>query len=72
MMALGIYLANSRNDPDYQKAGAVIEAMRQSIAANAKALSAPAQAAALRHGQHLLDIVSGNLRSLRGEGGAPN
>ena len=23
MMALGMYLANSRNDPDYQKAGAL-------------------------------------------------
>jgi hypothetical protein len=30
MTALGLYLANSRNDPDYQKAGALID-MRQSV-----------------------------------------
>ena len=72
MMALGMYLANSRNDPDYQKAGALIEHMRQSISQRSADLPLAARAHAVGYGNRLLDTVSENLRALRGEGGQLN
>jgi hypothetical protein len=72
MVALGMYLANSRNDPDYQKAGALIEHLRQSIAQKTHDLPLAARAHAVGYGNQLLDEVSQNLRALRGEGGQPN
>jgi hypothetical protein len=67
-----MYLANSRNDPDYQKAGALIEHMRHAIANQATALPEQARRHAILHGNGLLDTLTANLRSLRGEGGATN
>ena len=72
MTALGLYLANSRNDPDYQKAAGVIEHIRISIAENAKELPLAARTHAAGYGNRLLEVVSQNLRALRGEGGQPN
>ena len=72
MMALGMYFANSRNDPDYSKAGALIEHMRHSIAQKAASLPLAARAHAVGHGNALLDTVSQNLPALRGEGGQLN
>jgi len=72
MMALGVYLANSKNDPTYEKAGALIENMRQAIIRNAGALSPRARTLAIEHGNELLNTVRENLRALRGEGGAVN
>jgi hypothetical protein len=72
MTALGMYLANARNDPDYQKAAALIEHMRESIARKAHDLSLTARTHAVGHGNQLLDTVSQNLRMLRGEGGQLN
>jgi len=68
MTALGLYLANSRNDPDYQKAGALIEHMRQSVEQKAHDLPLAARAHAVGYGNRLLDTMSENLRALRGEG----
>jgi hypothetical protein len=72
MMALGLYLANSRTDPDYQKAGALLAHMRTSIKDQAAGLSPAAQKCATQYGDLLLEAVSQNLRSLRGEGGRLN
>jgi hypothetical protein len=69
MTALGLYLANSMNDPDYQKkAGALIEQMRQSVEQKAHDLPLAARAHAVGYGNRLLDTMSENLRTLRGEG----
>jgi hypothetical protein len=72
MTALGMYLANARNDADYGKAAALIEHLRQAISAQSKALPAAAEAHAIQHGKELLDTVEQNLRALRGEGGQLN
>lgn len=72
MMALGLYLSNSRNDADYQKASALLNHMREAIAESAKTQPQQVQVHAARYGQELLDAVSQNLRALRGEGGQLN
>jgi hypothetical protein len=70
MMAVGLYLANSRNDPDYSKVTALIEHLKATSISNAAALaSAPVQAAAERYAGHLTSILAHEIRSLRGEGG---
>lgn len=67
--ALALYLANSRNDPDYSKAHALLGAIRQSIAQLATTSPPAAQMIAQQYGDHVLGMVEENLRALRGEGG---
>jgi len=69
MTALGLYLANSRNDPDYAKATALLEHLRNSISLLASPLPAAAKAAAEAYGNHLLETLAQNLRTMRGEDG---
>ena len=68
-MSLGLYLANTRNDPDYSKARAILDHMKAAIRNQAQVLPAAAQMAAQQYGDHLLGTVLENLRALRGEGG---
>jgi hypothetical protein len=72
MTALGLYLANSRNDADYQKAAGLIEQMRQSIAQRSADMPLTGRTHAVGYGNTLLDTVSENLPALRGEGGQLN
>jgi hypothetical protein len=69
MMAIGLYLANSRNDPDYSKAGALLEDLRQSSVSIASASGPAVKAAAQAYAEHLTSVLAENLRSMRGEGG---
>jgi hypothetical protein len=69
MTAFGLYLANARNDPDYSKAGALLDHTRAAVTSLATALPAGAQKAANDYADHLISVVKENLRSLRGEGG---
>jgi hypothetical protein len=69
MMSLGLYLANSRNDPDYSKSAALLENLRQSSVSIASAGGPAVQAAAQAYAEHLTSILAENLRSMRGEGG---
>jgi hypothetical protein len=69
MMALGLYLANSRNDPDYSKARALLDHIRQTIAGQAQTLPLGTQTAAAKYADHLLETLFANLRQLHGEGG---
>ena len=67
LTALGMYLSNSKNDPE--KVDAVMERMRGLIGVNAAELSHGARSYAIQYGNALLDMVSANLQALRGEGG---
>jgi hypothetical protein len=69
MMALGLYLANSRNDPDYSKSAALLEDLRQSSVSIASASGPAVKAAAQAYSEHLTSILAENLRNMRGEGG---
>lgn len=71
MTSLGLYLANSRNDPDYSKAGALLEHMRQSVLTS-RFQSPGEQAVAVRYVDDLITQLTATLRSLRGEGGSPH
>jgi len=66
MSALGIYLSNSRNDPDMSKAIAFLNYLRQFIRDRASGLSEDARASADKWGDDLLSQVLENLRQLRG------
>jgi hypothetical protein len=67
MTALGLQLANVRNDPDYQKSGALLASMRDALNTQAATLPAEAQKHVTSFGNHLLDAVANNLRFLRGD-----
>jgi hypothetical protein len=70
MMAMGMYLANAKNDPDYSKAGAIIEVLRRAVVDQLPDLPEGARPYALAYSGELLDTLSRNLRTLRGEGGS--
>lgn len=72
MLALGIYLANSRNDPTYEKAEALVQAFVSAARDNTRAEPATVQATAARYSDHLASILRENIRALRGEGGRTN
>ena len=57
MSALGLYLADARNDQDYKESGALLAAMRDALKTQAATLSAEAQNHAINYGNHLLDAV---------------
>jgi hypothetical protein len=67
MLALGLYLANSRNDPDYQKAGALLDHLEQ--LPHQMPLTPEQKAKAVAHSRRLANEVRENLRVMRGEGG---
>ena len=67
MTALGLHLANTRHDPDYQKTGQFLGRMRMAVDAQAATLPVEAQKHATSYGKHLLDAVASNLRLLRGD-----
>jgi hypothetical protein len=69
MMALGLYLANSRNDPDYSRSSALVEQLRQASVANAASAGPSVRTAAKQYADHLASILGDNIRGLRGEAG---
>ena len=62
MTALGLHLANARNDPDNQKSGALLASMRDALNSQAATLPAEAQKHVTSFGNHLIDAVAKNLR----------
>jgi hypothetical protein len=60
MTALGLHLAHARNDPDYQKSGALLASMRDALQTQAATLPAEAQKHVSGYGNHLLDAVAKN------------
>jgi len=72
MTALGMFLANAGNDPDFSKATALIEHLKQASVANAAAASPQVQALAKGYSDHLSSILAENLRGLRGSPGRPH
>jgi hypothetical protein len=72
MAALGLYLANSRNDPDYSKANAILEHVKRTIASTARTVSPAAKAAADQYADQLIATLKSNLRTMREEGGRPH
>jgi hypothetical protein len=69
MMALGLYLSNSRNDPDYSKASGLLEMMKAEIQNTVKARPRLVREEATEYAEHLLGELRKNLRALRGEAG---
>lgn len=67
MSALGLYLANSRNDPDYSKAAALIDYLKQSAISNSAATDPSVQNATQQYAEHLTSILMNSIRNLRGE-----
>ena len=66
MTSLGLYMANSRNDPDMSLARGVLDYIRTMIDAKATGLSDDAGSAARSYADELLSQVLENLRTLRG------
>ena len=67
MTALGLCVANARNDPDYQKARSLLATMRDALKTQSATLPDEARDHASSYGNHLLDAVAKKLRVLRGE-----
>jgi hypothetical protein len=63
MTALGLHLANARNDPDFQKS--LLANMRDALTTQAASLPAEAKKHATSFGNRLVDAVARNLRALR-------
>jgi hypothetical protein len=69
MTALGLYLANSRNDPDYSKATALLEYIRAQTSAATNGLPLQSVKAAEQYVNDLTQTLAANLHLMRGEGG---
>jgi hypothetical protein len=69
MTSLGLYLANTRNDPTYSMAAAMLDHLREASVSNAAAAPPAVQAKAKAYSDHLAAVLTENLRLLRGEGG---
>ena len=69
MMSLGLYLANSKNDPDYSKAAALLDHLRQTSTSIAATYPLAVQEAARKYSDDLTTVLAENLRQIRGEGG---
>jgi hypothetical protein len=69
LTALGMYLANTSNDPTYEKATALLDFLRGTARSNAAASSPNVQAHAAAYSDYLTNLVSANLRAMRGETG---
>ena len=64
MTALGLHLANSRNDPDHQRSGVLLATMRDALRTQAATLPTEAQKHTICYGDHLLDAVAQLYRGL--------
>ena len=64
--SLGLYLANSRNDPDMSKARDLLDFMRQMITSKSSDLSKSGANAANRYADELLSQALENLPRMRG------
>ena len=69
MAALGLYLANSRNDADYSKATALLEFLRRSVSQSTAHLSEDARTSATKYSDALVTTLAANLKNMRGESG---
>jgi hypothetical protein len=69
MAALGLYLADGREDPDYTRATALLDHLRGSAVASSVHLPLGAQQATQDYADHLVDFLIRGVRTLRGEGG---
>lgn len=67
--ALALYLANSRNDPDYSKANALLDFLRESVAHSAAPVSADIKSEATKYTEQLVALLASNLKTMRGEKG---
>ena len=67
MTALGLHLANGRDDPDYQKSGQLLASMREALETQASTLPVEAQKYATGYGNYLLDAVARKLPFPRGD-----
>jgi hypothetical protein len=72
MTALGLYLANARNDPDFSKAAALLDHLKGTASSLAAGLPPTAKSAAETYADHLISVLTENLRSMRGEGTPPH
>jgi hypothetical protein len=68
LTALGLYLANASNDPDYSKATAVLDYIRRSVSA-VPGLSSEAAEEANKYADELTGLIAANLRTMRAETG---
>jgi hypothetical protein len=68
-MAIGLFLANARNDPDYSKAQSIFVALGDAVDHQAQGLSPIAAKAARDLAKSLISNLAQEIRSLRGEGG---
>jgi hypothetical protein len=69
MTALGLYLANSRNDADYSKATALLDFLRQTVSNSASSLPLDVQAEAAKYAEYMVSTLAINLKTMRGETG---
>jgi hypothetical protein len=66
LTALGLYLANASNDPDYSKATAVLDYIRGSVS-TIPGLSSEAAEEAHKYANELTGLIAANLRVMRAE-----
>jgi hypothetical protein len=57
LTALGLHLANTRNDPDHRRSGVLLATMRDALRTQAATLPTEAQKHTMCYGNHLLDAV---------------
>jgi hypothetical protein len=62
--AFALSLANAQNDPDFSKAGRLLEQTRESISSLAMTLPPEARIAAEQYASQLLTVLSQHLRDL--------
>jgi len=72
MTALGLHLANIRDDPDHERSGVLLASMRHALRTQAASLPTEAQKHTICYGNHLLDAVARNLSRPTGEAGQLN
>jgi hypothetical protein len=64
LTALGLHLANTRNDPDHRRSGVLLATMRDALRTQAATLPTEAQKHTMCYGNHLLDAVGQIYRGL--------
>ena len=67
--ALGLYLANSSNDPDYSKANFLLDWLQRSISERVANLNLDAKIDAEQYAGEVITTLRSQLRVLRGEAG---
>jgi hypothetical protein len=66
--ALSLYLANARNDPNYEKTRSVLDYLRDSVS-KMTYVSVGAKHAAEVYADGLIQEMAQGIRTMRGEGG---